>query len=97
MKLRVLSLAEDDIWNAYRFYERQSPGLGDRFLHEVFQSVDGLLKTHGIHRRVHDFHRLLTRRFPFSIYYQVVGGEIQVWRIFDCRRDSDWVTRELHQ
>ncbi len=97
MKLRVLSLAENDIWNGYRFYERQVSGLGHAFMSEAFASIEGLLQTHGVHRRMHGFHRLLMRRFPFAIFYRIVGEEIQIWRIFDCRRDPDWVTRELHR
>lgn len=97
MRLRVLSLAEDDIWNGYRFYERQSPGLGDVFLQKTFDSVESLLRAPGIHRGVHGFHRLLTPRFPFAIYYQIAGEELQVWRVFDCRRDPMWIERELRR
>ena len=39
MKLRFLSVAEREMWGAFDWYERQSPGLGAQFLSELDQAV----------------------------------------------------------
>lgn len=86
MKIRVLSLALDDLEAGRRFYERQQAGLGDYFLDSLFLDIDALLLYAGVHQRVFGFHRTLSKRFPYAIYYRVEGEDIQVWRVLDCRQ-----------
>ena len=87
MKVRLLSIAWRDLAGAQDFYERQSPGLGDYFLSSLFSDIDSLVLYHGIHRRFRGFHRLLSKRFPYAIYYKVNGRVIEVWRVLDCRQN----------
>ena len=43
------------------------------FLDALFSDIDSLELYAGIHIKVFDFHRLLTKRFPYAVYYQVDG------------------------
>jgi plasmid stabilization system protein ParE len=43
------------------------------------------------------YHRLLAKRFPYAIYYRVVGSEAIVHRVLDCRRDPKWIRRTLQK
>lgn len=97
MKLRLLTLALDDLDSGRRFYERQQPGLGDYFLDSLFSDIDSLLLYAGIHQQIFGYHRTLSKRFPYAIYYKVVGLEIQVWRVLDCRRHPARTTQALKQ
>jgi hypothetical protein len=58
-----------------------------------------LLRHHaGIHRIVQrPFHRLLSRRFPFAIYYTVEDGDVVIWAILDCRGDPAVISKRFHQ
>ena len=85
MKIRLHSLALDDIQKGRHFYERQQAGLGDYFLDSLFSDIDSLLLYAGIHQKVHGYHRTLSQRFPYAIYYRVEGDDIQVWRVLSCR------------
>jgi len=38
---------------------------------------------------------MLSRRFPYAIYYRAVDEEVQIWRVLDCRRDPDWIRKQL--
>ena len=87
MKIRLLSLALDDLDAGRRFYEKQQAGLGDYFLDSLFSDIDSLLLYAGIHQKVFGYYRTLSRRFPYAIYYRVEGEEVQVWRILDCRQN----------
>lgn len=87
MKVRLLSLALRDIEAGRRFYEMQQAGLGDYFLDSLFSDIDSLLLYTGIHQKVFGYHRTLSRRFPYAIYYKVEGDDIQVWRVLDCRQN----------
>ena len=88
MRLRILSLAEADLLDGFRFYERQTAGIGWYFL-------ESLRLCAGVHRRVFAFHRLLSKRFPYAVYYDLAPDEIRVWRVLDCRRNPRWITTQL--
>jgi plasmid stabilization system protein ParE len=86
MKIELLSIAMRDIQSGQRFYEHQQEGLGDYFLDSLFSDIDALLLYAGIHQQVLGYHRALSKRFPYAIYYRVDGQIIRVWRVLDCRQ-----------
>jgi plasmid stabilization system protein ParE len=95
LKVRILDLAEADLLHGSRFYERQGPGLGQYFLDSLYSDIESLRLFGGVHRRVFGFHRLLSNRFPYAVYYRISATEIDVWRVLDCRRDPHWIRNEL--
>jgi len=96
MKIRILDRAEDDLVEGHAFYERQEPGIGDYFLSSLYSDIDSLRLYGGIHRIVHGrHHRLLSRRFPFAVYYTVDGDTVFVHAVLDCRRRPAWIRRRL--
>ena len=95
MKVTILDAAERDIEEGYRFYERQSVGLGAYFLDSLYSDIDSLAYYAGIHHVVFGYHRLLCRRFPFAVYYQVLEGRVVVMAVLDCRRSPSWIREKL--
>ena len=95
MKVRILPEAKTDLLDGYRFYEQQSPGLGDYFLDSLFADIDSLQIYGGIHELVFGYQRLLAKRFPFAAYYRIEHGEVRVRAVLDCRRDPAWVRDRL--
>ena len=95
MRIRLLSTAVDDIESGRHFYETQQAGLGDYFLDSLFSDIDSLLLYAGIHQKTFGYHRTLSRRFPYAIYYRVEGDEIQVWRVLDCRQNPASIAKRL--
>ncbi len=88
MKIEILDAAEQDLFAGYNFYESQSSGLGSYFLDSLFSDIDSLLLFAGIHSiQFGKFHRLLSKRFPFAIYYKIEGALIRIYAILDCRQD----------
>jgi hypothetical protein len=86
MKIRLLTSACNDLAAGRKFYERQ--GVGDYFLDSLFSDVDSLMLYAGIHRRVFGFHRMLSKRFPYPIYYQLDAEKVVVvYRVLDCRQN----------
>jgi len=69
MRIRILSAAEEDLEEGFRFYESQLPGLGSYFLDSLYSDIDSLAYFGGIHQVVFGYHRQLSKRFPFAIYY----------------------------
>lgn len=97
MKIRLLSIAVDDIESGRHFYERQQAGLGDYFLDSLFSDIDSLLLYAGTHQKVFGYHRTLARRCPYAIYYRAEGEEIQVWRVLDCCQNPASIAEHLKQ
>jgi plasmid stabilization system protein ParE len=87
MNLRILASARNDLADGRDFYERQGEGLGGYFLDSLFSDIDSLMLYAGIHRKVFGFHRLLSKRFPYGIYYQFNGQDVIVYRVLDLRQN----------
>jgi hypothetical protein len=49
MRIEILAEAQQDLIDGYRFYERQSEGVGDYFLDSLFSDIDSLAIYAGIH------------------------------------------------
>jgi toxin ParE1/3/4 len=61
--------AEDDIVDAYRWFEERRDGLGDDFLSVVEQAFETIERSPEAFRVVHkQVRRVLTRRFPFAAF-----------------------------
>jgi plasmid stabilization system protein ParE len=86
MNLRILASARNDMADGRDFYERQHDGLGGYFLDSLFSDIDSLIIYAGIHRKVFGFHRLLSKRFPYGIYYHFDHEEVIVFRVLDLRQ-----------
>lgn len=96
MKVKLLLLASQDLVDGYRFYEDQSPGVGEYFLDSLFADIDALMLNAGIHPVVlGTYHRMLAKHFPYAVYYRVEAETAVVYAVLDSRRSPDWIRRRL--
>ncbi len=95
MKVEILDEAERDMIEGFRFYEAQAGGLGDYFLDSLYADIDSLRLYAGIHPLHSGQHRLLSKRFPFAVYYEVDANVARVNAVLDCRRDPAWIQERL--
>lgn len=95
MTIKILPRARDDLVAGFYFYEQQERGLGRYFRDSLFGDIESLRVNAGVHRRVLGYHRCVSEKFPFAIYYAVSGQIVEVHAVFDCRRDSESLTRIL--
>ena len=95
MIVSISSDAEADIAEGYWFCERQSPGLGDYFRSCLIADIESLAYYGGIHEIEHGFHRSLSKRFPFCIYYTLNATVLIVVAVLDARRDPLWIRKRL--
>lgn len=95
MNLSFNPLAEQELNDAARYYELESPGLGNAFLAEAQRCCDGIVEypeagpvTRGSIRR------RLVRRFPYAILYSVRPDVIRVLAVMNLkRRPAYWTGR----
>ena len=96
MALRISEDALQDLQLGSLFYEAQEPGLGDYFAACLRADLEGLKVSAGLHRIVYgDYHRLLSKVFPFGIFYTVESDCAIVWAVIDLRRDPAWIRQKL--
>lgn len=97
MKIRILEQAYQDLIDGYCFYEKQEGGLGAYFLDSLFADIDSLRIYAGIHSVHFDkYYRLLSRRFPFAVYYCIEDNTVLVYAVLDCRKDPAWIRENLN-
>ena len=96
MKIKILSSASQDLIDGYWFYEKQAEGLGTYFLDSLFSDIDSFIINAGI-PPLHfgKYHRMLSKRFPFAIYYRVENKTALVYGVLDCRRNPAWIKKKL--
>ncbi len=96
MKVKILPSASQDLIDGYWFYEKQAEGLGTYFLDTLFSDIDSLTISTGIHP-IHfgKYHRMLSKRFPFAVYYRVENKTALVYGVLDCRRSPAWIKKKL--
>ncbi len=97
MTVVVLEDAGADIESGRHFYETREPGVGDYFVESILSDLSSLVLYAGIHPVHFGFHRVLSKRFPFGIYYEVEGETAFVYAILDMRRDPLWIRGELRK
>lgn len=81
MKIKILASASRDLIEGYHFYEMQADGVGAYFLDSLHFGK---------------YHRLLSKRFPFAVYYRVEGQTALVYAVLDCRRRPAWIRKKLN-
>jgi len=80
--------AEEDIRSARRWYERQSPGLGNEFLRAAEASLAKVERTPELYAAVDQAtRRARLRRFPYAVYYEIESERIVIYAVWHYRRD----------
>lgn len=98
MRIRIFDNAKLDLVDGFRFYEGQSEGVGQYFLDCIYSDIESLVLYAGIHPRKFDgFHWLLSKRFPYAIYYTINHNLVSVHAIMDCRSDPIKIEERLNQ
>ena len=95
MKLQIRPSAFDDLARGRGFYDSQGLGIGDYFFDSLFSDIDSLKLYAGIHPKVMGYYRMLAKRFPYAIYYDIKNETSIVWRVLDLRQNPKTIIQEL--
>jgi len=96
VRIKILDLAERDLIEGFRFYEAQEAGLGSYFLTNLYSDIESLRLYAGIHEKPFKaYYRLLSRRFPFAVFYTFDKNIVLIQAVLDCRRDPAWARDRL--
>lgn len=97
MQVKLRPEARRDIFDASRFYDCLSEGLGEHFVICIFEDLARLESLAGIHSKHGDYYRILSERFPFMICYDLCEEWIDVIAVLSCRMRPDRIDTKLSQ
>lgn len=97
MNVELRDEARDDLVDGAVFYGEQTNGLDEYFLKCLREDVEKLKSIGGVHEKYNGFHRSLSKRFPYAIYYLVSRDLIDVVAILDCRSDPATINARLRR
>ena len=91
-QLKVSETAYQEMDDAYDYYEKQSTGLGDRFLKSVEDTFFKLSQAPHFYRFIpHDNNigDVKVNIFPFVIIFQIVENTVFILRVFNTNRNPE--------
>ncbi|MGD1002619.1 MAG: type II toxin-antitoxin system RelE/ParE family toxin [Candidatus Brocadiia bacterium] len=96
MDIRFLTTAQRELDDAIEYYSAESPGLGERFLLEILNTLDLIRQYPAAWPSYTDnTRRCQTRRFPYGVVYQVLDSEILVVAVAHLHRAPGYWTDRL--
>ncbi|QZZ23555.1 type II toxin-antitoxin system RelE/ParE family toxin [Leptothermofonsia sichuanensis E412] len=95
--LIILPEAEQDVAQAYTWYEEQEFGLGEEFLRCVDACIQFIRRNPEMYRVTHEsYRRAVVRRFPYVVFYEHSDTIVTVYAVFHCSQDpKKWRSRLL--
>lgn len=96
---RVITLkqASEDLRAGREFHNALEEDAGLYFIDSLFSDIESLRIHAGIHSKRFGFYRLLSKRFPFAIYYDITNDVGRVGAILDMRSNPASIQEELVQ
>jgi len=91
MKLKFIPPSDQELIDAYNYYEDQLIGLGDQFLYEFNKTIKIIIENPTIWIKVGKrTRRALLKRFPFLILYIFEENTIHITCIAHQHRNPDY-------
>jgi len=95
MIIEITPGAERDLTAGFYFYEHQHEGLGQYFRDVISADIDSLMIYAGIYPVHSGYHRFLSKRFPFAVYYKVQDEVISVFAVLHTHTDPATIQARL--
>jgi plasmid stabilization system protein ParE len=87
--------AEQDIAEAYNWYEGRRVGLGEEFLSCVDASIQKIRRDPNLYPVIYkEYRRTLVRRFPYVVFYEFFDTTVWIYSVFHTSLDpGKWRAR----
>ena len=98
MKIRKVIISDEavaDLDSGKVFYDSREMGVGDYFIDCLISDLECLTFFAGIHKAQYGYFRMLSKRFPFAIYYETTDSAAIVVAVLDMRRDPTWLKNQV--
>ena len=91
----IIKEVADDLNDGKAFYDQRESGAGDYFWDSLFADIESLMIYAGIHGRKCGLHRMLAKRFPYTVYDEIVDEIAYVVAVLPMRRNPVWIKKTL--
>ena len=98
-ELTIAPEAEQDLVEAYGWYEEQRVGLGEEFLGCVDACIEAFRRMPQMHAQIYEtYRRALVRRFPYAVFYEYEEDTVTVYCVCHTSQDPEkWIRRLSRQ
>jgi plasmid stabilization system protein ParE len=88
--------AKQDVAEAEDWYEERQSGLGSRFRAEVFDAISRITDNPFLYPDLFKGNRrCVLRRFPYNIWFRIIGSEVLIMAVTHGKRGPRQVRRRL--
>jgi hypothetical protein len=91
----LLEEAAQDMLDGKAFYDAQTLGIGNYFWDSLLSDIESLHLYSGVHEQHFGLFRMLSKRFPYAIYYQITDQTAYVIAVLPIRRNPMWISKRL--
>ncbi|WP_040334686.1 type II toxin-antitoxin system RelE/ParE family toxin [Candidatus Magnetobacterium casense] len=88
VRLIISPEAENDLLDAYRWYENKRMGLGSGFMKSIEASLNALQRYPKAYPVIYkNIQRVLIRRFPYGIFYIFDNETVYIIAVFHIKQE----------
>ncbi|MEA3435963.1 MAG: type II toxin-antitoxin system RelE/ParE family toxin [Thermodesulfobacteriota bacterium] len=87
----------NDMNDGKAFYDQREADVGDYFWYSLIADIESLRIYAGIHNKKYGLYRMLARRFPYAIYYEIEDEIVYIVAVLPMRRDPVWIKRKIEE
>lgn len=80
-------IALEEVLVDLKIAEKQNKGLGTYFKDTIISDIESLWLYAGIHNKFFGLYRLLSKRFPYGIYYEINDDTVIIIAVLDLRQN----------
>jgi hypothetical protein len=91
----VLYEAAEDLELGREFYNERDYGIGNYFIDCLLSDIASLRLYAGTHFKQFGYFRMMSKRFPFAVYYDIENQIARVVAVLDMRMHPDTIRKAL--
>ena len=95
--IEILDEAVEDLEDGRSFYNNQEQGIGDYFWDSLISDIESLIIYAGVHAKEYGYFRMPSKRFPYSIYYEVKEQTAYIVAILPMRKNPNWIKKRINE
>ncbi len=95
VKLIFAPEVQQDLDEAYSWYEDRRYGLGEEFINCVDVVIQTILRSPDLYSKIYkEYRRALIRRFPFAVFYELIDNKAIIYSVFHTSQNPEkWKNR----
>jgi hypothetical protein len=78
-----------------RYFGRENAGVGEYFWDSLIADIESLNIYAGVHKKKYGLHQMFAKRFPYTIYYEIVEDIAYIIAVLPMRREPVWIKSQI--